>query len=132
MKSSLPNGNVALPTSCVSTAVSGFGYFLHSHSLPVGKVMKNHAAGARHGRMGCRCVCCKGSCVSYGPKLANVCSLTQGPKKSIIALAASGGGGVGGGVQVTFQREITSVAHRFLCSQLTASMCTGTSPDRVT
>lgn len=104
LKSSLPNENVALPALHVGTA--GFGYLLHSHFFSGEGMMRNRTAAVRHERVGCRCIDCEGSCVSYSPGLACACGLTQSPKKSITALAASGGDGAGGGVRVTFPGEI--------------------------
>lgn len=40
---------------------------------------------------------CEGSCVPYSPMFTGVRGLTQGPKESIIALAALGGDGAAGG-----------------------------------
>lgn len=61
----------------------------------------------------------------------------QVPKKSISALAASGGNGAGDGVWITFQRETAHRSHRLLCSQLGVgfSVCrdmgiTPASPDK--
>lgn len=98
LKSSLPNENVALLTSCLGTAVSSFGYLLHSHFFPLRRVMRSWTAAVRHERGWCRCIGYEGSCVSYSPRLASACGLTQGS-------ADSGWAREGDGVQVTFWRE---------------------------
>lgn len=133
-----PNGNVALLTLCVGTAVSGFGYLLHSHSLPVGQVMRNRTAAARHKRAGCRCIGYRGSCVSYSPRLASVCHLTQGPKKEDHCYSSlRRGWGRWWGMGYISKRNSTSVTHRLPCSRLVVDFnvyrdmgTTPASPDR--
>lgn len=98
---SLPNGNVALPTSCVGTTVSGLGYLLHS--LPSSRRGDEKSdSSSKAWKRGVQVYWLRGILCILQPKAQ---------KKIITAPAASGGDGAGGGVQVTFQREI---AHQWL------------------
>lgn len=86
-----------------------------THSVPVGKVVRNQTAAVKHERY----IGYEGSCVSYSPRLAQVCGLMQGPKKDHhCSSSPRRGWGRWWSTGYLSKRNSTSVTRRLLCDWL--------------